>query len=132
MTTDDEHTIESDYEFPEEDLIVYEIHRICLNALWVNQIFLKIGELLKNFPTSAHFVQLLKERNDKVMLKMFCGSEDSFCSDKSRSEETKMVVWYNHVSELLGLLESILTQLKLVPRYQIEVDSQQSSLIGSF
>ena len=131
ITTDDEHTVESDFEFPEEDLMVYEILRISLNALWVNQILLKIDELLKNFPTSSHFVQLLKERNDKIMLQMFCGLDDSFC-DKNRSEEVKMIVWFNHVSEMLGVLEGILTQLKLVPRYQIEVESQPSSLIGTF
>ena len=111
--------------------MVYEILRISLNALWVNQILLKIDELLKNFPTSSHFVQLLKERNDKIMLQMFCGLDDSFC-DKNRSEEVKMIVWFNHVSEMLGVLEGILTQLKLVPRYQIEVESQPSSLIGTF
>ena len=114
-------------EYPDDGpkLAIYDILNIQLNALWVNQINEAIADLTATFPNSTAFRTEIHIMGDSEITQLIPGP-----SLPRSGEEFKMLAWYNSVVQLLGLLESILTQLRKVTRYQIESNDQQSLIVA--
>jgi len=107
-------------------LPIYGILTIQLNALWISEINERLSDLKSMFRTSRIFRDELEICGDTFLTTESFGLFPS--SSKKIGEEDRMLAWYNSVCQLLGLLESILTQLKVTPRYQSESNSSTSFL----
>ena len=105
----------------DEKLPIYDILNVQLNALWVSEINERLSDLTAMFRTSRMFQTELEVRGDSL-LTVFPTSSTKI------GEESRMLAWYNSVCQLLGLLETILTQLRVTPRYQNESNSNPSLL----